>query len=155
MDVKVKRKDDKVLLVELGHVIITLANEAATELVALMDYRVKQLTPEDELALEKSLAGYRKIALKVVDMEDATIQMMLSELTTMQKIILCRIDQTGQVKQKILKNLPIVKRQELEEDLGYNDKITVKKALNQMEHKIIPVLKKAIVERKRLLSEES
>lgn len=154
MEVKVKRKDDNVLLIELGHVIITLPNDAATELVSLMDYRVKQLTPEDEAALERSLAGYRKIALKIVEMEDATIQMMLAELSTMQKVILCRLDLTGQVKQKILKNLPLVKRHELEEELDFNEKITVKKALNQMEHKIVPVLKKAIMDRKRLLNED-
>ncbi|AHF02405.1 hypothetical protein THIAE_10385 [Thiomicrospira aerophila AL3] len=154
MEIKVKRKDDNVLLIELGHVIITLPNDAANELVSLMDYRIKQLTPEDEAALERSLAAYRKIALKIVEMEDATIQMMLASLSTMQKIILCRIDSTGQVKQKILKNLPLVKRHELEEELGFNEKITVKKALNQMEHKIVPLLKKAILDRKRLLSED-
>ncbi|SFR56445.1 FliG C-terminal domain-containing protein [Thiomicrospira sp. ALE5] len=153
MDVKLKRKDDKSVLVELGHVIISMPQDAVKQLVDLMDYRVKQLTPEDEASLERSLAGYRKIALRIVDMENATVQMMLADLTTKQVIILVRIDNSGRVKEKILKNLPSIKRQELEEDLKLNEKITVKKALSQMEYKIVPVLKRAIMERKRIMSE--
>ncbi|UQB42333.1 hypothetical protein JX580_11885 [Thiomicrospira microaerophila] len=153
MDIKVKRKDDH-FLVEAGFVILTLEMAAANALVDQMDYRLKQLTPEDEAALERSLEAHRKIVMKMVDIENPAIQFMLTELTSIQKVILCKIDNTGKVRDKIMSNLPKIKRKELEEDIQLYQKITVKKALNQMDQFIIPSLKKAIQMRKKIRAED-
>jgi hypothetical protein len=154
MDIKVKRKDAHHFLIEAGHVIINLSDEAAISLVEMMDYRLKQLTPEDANALDNSLAAHRKVVLKMVEIDNPTIQQMLVELTPMQKVILCNIDKSGAIKKKVMDNLPKLKRKELEEDLAHYKKITVKKALNQMDQFIIPVLKKAILQRKKIRAED-
>jgi hypothetical protein len=155
MDIKVKRKDAHNFLVEVGYVVISLNDESAVSLVEMMDYRLKRLTPEDAAALEKSLEAHRKVVLKMVDIDNPTIQQTLTQLTSMQKVILCNIDKSGRIQKKVMDNLPKIKRRELEEDLAHYKKITVKKALNQMNQFIIPVLKKAILQRKKIRAEDN
>ncbi|WP_044408733.1 FliG C-terminal domain-containing protein [Thiomicrospira microaerophila] len=154
MDVKVKCKDAHTFLIEAGYVIITLPDQAAVSLVEMMDYRLKQLTPEDAAALQKSLEAHRRLVLKMVEIDNPTIQQVLTELNPMQKVILCNIDKSGRIKKKVMENLPKIKRKELEEDLAHYKKITVKKALNQMDHFIVPILKKAILQRKKIRAED-
>lgn len=154
MEVKVKFKASGDYLVEVGHVILNYPESVVEGLVKLMDYRLTQLTPEDKAALEKSLASYRTIALKLVKVDNPTVQYMLNDLTPLQKVVLCRIDKTSAVKNKVMSNLPKAKRMQLEEDLERYDRITVKKALNQMDQ-IIPILKNAILVRKQINAERA
>ncbi|MFA6700655.1 MAG: hypothetical protein WCS28_10870 [Thiomicrospira sp.] len=152
MEVKVKTLANGSYLIEVGHVLLSYPNAVLEELVALMDHRLTKLAPEDKAALEKSLEAHRSIALKIVMLEPATIQQLLLDLTPIQRVILCRIDPTGAVERKVMANLPKIKQAELKEDFERFEKITVKKALIQME-RIIPMLKQAISYRKKIQAE--
>lgn len=152
MEVKIKSLPSGSHLIEVGHVLLNYPNDVLNELVKLMDQRVTKLAPEDKAALEKSLEAHRNIALKIVMLDPATIQQLLLDLTPIQRVILCRIDPTGAVERKVMANLPKIKQAELKEDFERFEKITVKKALIQME-RIIPMLKQAISYRKKIQAE--
>lgn len=151
MEVKVKTLANGSYLIEVGHVLLSYPNAVLEELVALMDHRLTKLAPEDKAAL-KSLEAHRSIALKIVALDRPTIQQFLLDLTPIQRVILCRIDPSGAVERKVLENLPKIKQAELKEDFERFEKITVKKALIQME-KIIPLLKQVISYRKKVKAE--
>jgi hypothetical protein len=152
MEVKVKTLASGDFLIEVGFVLLNYPPAVLQELDKMMDYRLMQQAPEDKLALEKALENYQSIALKIASLDAGTLQDFLFDLQPIQRVVLCRMDKSGQVQNKVMANLSKIKRLELQDDLGRYEKISTSKGLIIME-KLIPIIKETIRARKQKLQD--
>lgn len=147
LEVKGKRLKNGQFLVEIGPAIFQMPEAVVTGLAQALKDRQISSQDADKQRAQKRLDGYRALATKISEMEDAVIQNVLSQITPAQIISLARISQSKAVYNKIVNNLSRQNSRQFEEDYRENKPISVHQASMHMEV-MLPIIRRAVRLRK-------
>ncbi len=148
MDIEVRKTKTGVQL-DFGQVMLQLPTEVVSALQQVVEKRLNMSGEAERQAIKKKLVVFRDLANKLAHMDDRVLQKVLPQLTPEQLVTLVRLSDGDYFYRKVLRNMSKTNRRQFEEDFERLNKITEHQAVIYMEQ-IIPLLKKAAQEQKRL-----
>lgn len=154
MGIEIKKLENGEVRLDFGQVMLDLPVSVISTLQQVVDKRLNMSGEAERLAIKKKLAVFRDLANKLAHMDDRVLQKVLPQLTPEQLVTLVRLSDGDYFYNKVLRNLFKTNRRQFEEDYARLNRITEHQAGIYMEQ-IIPLLKQAAQEQKRLEMEQS
>lgn len=148
MEVNAERLADGRYLLDLGPVSFHLDGPTIEQLNQVVSQRLHQSDETEAAALQKKLNAYRKLAQKLVSMDDRVLQKLLPQLSPEQTVTLVRLSTDGMY-DKVCRNFSRQNAKQFEDDYQAFDKITLHQATLYMEQ-MMPMIKQAAQEQKKL-----
>jgi len=148
MEVNAERLEDGRYLLDLGPVSFHLDAATLEQLNKVVSQRLHQSEEAEAATLQKKLNAYRKLAQKLVSMDDRVLQKLLPQLAPEQTVTLVRLSTEGMY-DKVCRNFSRQNAKQFEDDYQAHDKITLHQATLYMEQ-MMPMIKQAAQEQKKL-----
>lgn len=149
MEIKAMHNQSGELVLEMGPVTFNLPHQVVESLSQVIAERLGEGENSSHQVLQKKLKTFKEIANKMAQVEDMVVQKFAPQVTPEQLVTITRLASGDALYNKVMRNLSKQNQRQFEEDYAAMDKITEAQACLYMEQ-LIPVIKKAAQEQKRL-----
>lgn len=140
-------------IVEIGLVTLELPLEVVKGLHDVVQKHLNVQASEEKKVLEKKIAVYRALASKMKAVDDIVVQKLASQIKPEHLVTLVRLSQGNGLYKKVMKNLSRQSAQQFKMDYENYNAISEHQACVYMEH-VVPYIKKAVQDKKRIMSQE-